>query len=480
MTARHQLRIGRRLGRDRAAIDATPAPPVGETLQLARERKGVDLYRAERDTRIRLRYLQSLEEGDWDELPAPVYTKGFLRNYALYLGLEPEEILERWRDEMEAMRTATRVAVAPPPMPLVEPGGRRLVVTKAMMVAALVGLVIVGFVGYIGFQLLSFVTNKPVVGLTYPPDRYFMISAETITLAGDAMPRGRINITAPGGQTYSTNADSAGKWEVPVTLTRGENTFTVVATDPATERPSDPFEIRIIVPLPSASPGATSTAAPPPPIAMTLLGPPNGTVTTDQTVTLSGRTTGTRITVLSTYLGAPGASPSPAVAPTPTPTPTLSPGASPAPTAVTTPVGPALDTTVTDGTFSEELVFPVGRWRVTVTSYATGLAPLTEEIELMVVPAPSSGLTLVLEIAGRPSWVRVVADGERVPGFGGGTLDDGATHTFTAQEEFCIRSGNAGSVNLTLNGVVLGPLGRGVGSWIVRPNAQPEPAADAC
>src|SRR5687767_11788020 len=105
MTARHQLRIGnRRLGRDRTPIDAVPAPPVGETLQAARERKGVDLYRAERDTKIRLRYLSALEDSDYDELPAPVYVKGFLRNYAIYLGLDPDEVLDRWHDEMEQMR----------------------------------------------------------------------------------------------------------------------------------------------------------------------------------------------------------------------------------------------------------------------------------------------------------------------------------------------------------------------------------------
>src|SRR6188508_3776411 len=106
MTARHQLRLGKRLGRDRAPIDATPAPPVGETLQLARERKGVDLYRAERDTKIRLRYLSALEDSAYEDLPSPVYTKGFLRNYAIYLGLDPDELLERWRDEMESVRSS--------------------------------------------------------------------------------------------------------------------------------------------------------------------------------------------------------------------------------------------------------------------------------------------------------------------------------------------------------------------------------------
>ncbi len=70
-----------------------------ERLLSAREAKGVDLYRAERDTKIRARYLGALERGDYRELPGAVYTKGFLRNYALYLGLDPDEILDQWRRE---------------------------------------------------------------------------------------------------------------------------------------------------------------------------------------------------------------------------------------------------------------------------------------------------------------------------------------------------------------------------------------------
>ena len=65
----------------------------------ARERKGVDLYRAERDTKIRARYLAALEHGEYAELPGAVYTKGFLRNYALYLGLDPEDVIRQWRRE---------------------------------------------------------------------------------------------------------------------------------------------------------------------------------------------------------------------------------------------------------------------------------------------------------------------------------------------------------------------------------------------
>jgi len=83
------------------SVSDEPSMSLPERLYAARERKGVDLYRAERDTKIRARYLAALERGDYRELPGAVYTKGFLRNYALYLGLEPEEILNQWRRERE-------------------------------------------------------------------------------------------------------------------------------------------------------------------------------------------------------------------------------------------------------------------------------------------------------------------------------------------------------------------------------------------
>src|SRR5215212_3703835 len=73
--------------------------PLPERLYAARERKGVDLYRAERDTKIRARYLAALERGEYKELPGDVYTTGFLRNYANYLGLDPEEVVGQWRAE---------------------------------------------------------------------------------------------------------------------------------------------------------------------------------------------------------------------------------------------------------------------------------------------------------------------------------------------------------------------------------------------
>lgn len=66
---------------------------LGETLKAAREAKGVTLLEAEEETKIRKRYLEALENEELNIIPGLVYTKGFLRTYANYLGLDQELVM---------------------------------------------------------------------------------------------------------------------------------------------------------------------------------------------------------------------------------------------------------------------------------------------------------------------------------------------------------------------------------------------------
>ena len=65
---------------------------LGELLKETRQNKEVSLEEVEQELRIRKKYLQALEEEDSSIMPPEVYVKGFLRNYAIYLGLDPEEV----------------------------------------------------------------------------------------------------------------------------------------------------------------------------------------------------------------------------------------------------------------------------------------------------------------------------------------------------------------------------------------------------
>lgn len=62
----------------------------GAWLKQAREDKGISLAEAEQATRIKASYLAALETSDWAALPSEVQARGFLRNYATFLGLDPD------------------------------------------------------------------------------------------------------------------------------------------------------------------------------------------------------------------------------------------------------------------------------------------------------------------------------------------------------------------------------------------------------
>ena len=69
---------------------------IGPSLREARERRGLAYSQVEADTAIRSRYIRALEEEEFDILPGPTYTKGFLRSYAEYLGLDGELFVDEF------------------------------------------------------------------------------------------------------------------------------------------------------------------------------------------------------------------------------------------------------------------------------------------------------------------------------------------------------------------------------------------------
>jgi cytoskeletal protein RodZ len=471
MTARHQIRFGhRRLVRDRSAIDAIPAPRLGEMLQLARENKGVDRFRAERDTKIRLRHLAALEDSEYHLLPAAVYTKGFLRNYAIYLGLEPDDVLVRWREEMQAVRRAERPTVAPPPRPLTTPR-RGLTLTPGLFMAGLLGLVVLGFTGFIALQLMRAAETTSVT-LTNPPSLVSEVNSERILLTGISQPGAAVTIHGPGEQLYSTTANETGSWSREVPLTHGHNDFRIDAMDPVTRRPSDPLNVIVTVPLPARSPAASPTALAPAPIELDLRSPAGSTQEASRRVTVSGTTSATRVTIIGEYIGPPGGEPA-----LPPPSPAGSPAASAAPAAADTSELMRDVTVPPTGLFSEEFELTAGPWRFTVTASSAGLAPLTETRTVTVEPPK---MTLEISVVRRQSQVRVVADGEVVPGYDDRRLRAGESHTFEAANDIWLQASNAGVLRITLDGQEMGRLGKAGqgGNWIIRVGQEPEQTTD--
>ena len=68
----------------------------GEELRREREIRGISLKEIADATKISKRFLEAIERNDHRTLPAPVFTRGFIREYSRYLGLNCDEIVNRY------------------------------------------------------------------------------------------------------------------------------------------------------------------------------------------------------------------------------------------------------------------------------------------------------------------------------------------------------------------------------------------------
>ncbi len=90
-----------------------PTEKVNDYLRRTREARRVALEKVARDTKLNLDYLHALEEGDYGALPAETYVRIYLRSFAKYLQLNPNDVVGRYEHETapvihETAKTPTR------------------------------------------------------------------------------------------------------------------------------------------------------------------------------------------------------------------------------------------------------------------------------------------------------------------------------------------------------------------------------------
>ena len=90
---------------------------IGALLRETRENYGGDLERIAAALRIKPAYLTALEEGRYDRLPAPVYALGFVRAYAIHMGLDGEEAVRRFKQEANGLEISRNLVF---PIPLAD------------------------------------------------------------------------------------------------------------------------------------------------------------------------------------------------------------------------------------------------------------------------------------------------------------------------------------------------------------------------
>ena len=455
MTARDEARRARGEARDSERAYATEAgPDLPDRLLAARERKGVDLYRAERDTKIRAHYLAALERGEYRELPGAVYTKGFLRNYALYLGLDPDDVIRQWKRERgESAVPPEPVLSVPKPLTAPRPG---LTFSPVVIVAALLTVLIAVFAVYIGIQLVRF-AKPPTLAVTSPAQAVIDVAedATSYTLRGTSIAGATITINVAGrDQPYRVSADASGKWTADVELRRGRNQFDISALDPETGKEAEtPARVFITVPF-------LVIEAP----TLTVDSPAEGAQFENGAIPVKGSTTNAATVTVSAILLADATG-----APTATPAPSA-PSASPAaPT-----VGPVTVDVDTDGSFDSPLDLSAGQWQIvmTATSAEGKAVTLTRNVSIKY-----QGVNLVITIRSSRAWLKVWVDGKvsSVTGQAGTIFQPGKVLTFTAKDSIEVRTGKSSSTYFTLNGKDLGRMSTkgNPETWLFAPPADP-------
>jgi cytoskeletal protein RodZ len=414
---------------------------LGEVLRTAREGKGVDLTRVERDTKIRERYLSALERGEYRELPGAVYTKGFLRNYGAYLGLDPEYLIDLYR--LETMTgTPERPSAPTPPRPIAGRRSRSLVVSQGAVAGTIMTLVVAGLIVWIGYEFFNF-ARTPELRVVAPAGDVAAHVGDTITIRGVTAPNATITVDGLR-ENPTVVADEAGDFEVTVNLVPGSNVIQLTAVDPVTERPSAPV-VRTVQVVREVASSPT-----PPVVALTLTQPAADAVVSAPVPVAGTGAPGTAVALSATLVTAPTltftvtdpAGTAVAIAPTP-------------------PVAPPPATLGIDtaGTFTGTIDLAPGTWDV-----AVGMAG-GEPVSRRVTVQPATGLAGSLRLEGGPSYLEVDQDGMPVAAVSGSIADDGESIALAATRELRIRAGNAGAIRLTINGITIGAMG-GSGSVV--------------
>ena len=85
-------------------VEQETKEPIGNCLRKVRQERNLTLEEISRITKISKRYLAAIENDDFDELPAPTFARGFIRAYANFVGIDSEEIVQKYRERHEGLQ----------------------------------------------------------------------------------------------------------------------------------------------------------------------------------------------------------------------------------------------------------------------------------------------------------------------------------------------------------------------------------------
>ena len=167
---------------------------LGEKLKKLRGDFRMSLQDVSKATRIQVKYLELLESGAYEKLPADVYVRGFLRSYARYLNIEEQALVKLYERERniqanlghETKKKEAAFSLAPV----------SLVVTSRTIIIGVIGLLLFGAFFYLYQEFQSF-AHEPLL-VVFAPDNGSVIESSAVILSGKTDRGSQVTLNGQG------------------------------------------------------------------------------------------------------------------------------------------------------------------------------------------------------------------------------------------------------------------------------------------
>ena len=189
---------------------------AGELLKEKRLAKELSIEAVAEKIKIKPEYLSALEESNFSLLPSATFAKGFLRNYARFLHINPETLLAMFRRDFVENEKGEIM-----PRGLVEPvAGRGKIIPVNLILGV---LTVVAFLAFLGFELFQWWSLPRLVVLSPEEGAVY---GEKVTVKGETNPDSAVAI-----DKQKVIVDPGGKFSLDLIFPAGTHSVLVEATN---------------------------------------------------------------------------------------------------------------------------------------------------------------------------------------------------------------------------------------------------------
>lgn len=191
---------------------------AGQILKEAREKRTIGLNEVARETKIRKPYLVAIEKDDYQTLTSETTAKGLIRNYAQFLGLNPEKLVAVFKRDYRKSKEKK------PIFPSKKDLNKQFKWSPKKTLILIVTLFIFGFLVYLGYQYHGLL-GRPNLEISSPTDNQ-TTTEEQITISGKTDPDNSVSING-----NLTQLNDQGEFSYRLRLSQGENKIVIETTN---------------------------------------------------------------------------------------------------------------------------------------------------------------------------------------------------------------------------------------------------------